>query len=123
MTTSAQDQLSALAHELELPIVLSFHGVEGEIVKVRLNRPKQLNCIPPALHNKFDAFWTKFEQLAPLRVAILTGTGRVFCAGADLKGKLTKKKIQKTNSITFFTCTNNYQHGLTTPTALSTPTA
>lgn len=85
--STAQEQLSALAQQLELPIVLSFHGINSEIVKVRINRPKQLNCIPPWMHNKFDALWTKFEQLAPLRVAILTGTGRTFCAGADLKGK------------------------------------
>lgn len=85
--TNPQDQLRQIVKTHELPVLLEFLGDQQEIVKVILNRPKQLNCIPPWLHEKFDEFWIKFEEIDSFRVAILTGSGRIFCAGADLKGK------------------------------------
>lgn len=83
---TARDELNQVVNDHELPVILEFLGDHAEIVRVTLNRPKQLNCIPPRLHAGFDELWTKFEKLSALRVAILTGAGRVFCAGADLKG-------------------------------------
>lgn len=85
---TAHDDLLSLVTELKLPILVTFHGANRDIVRVQINRPKQLNCIPPNLHNPFDDFWTFFENSGAFRVAILTGSGRVFCAGADLKAWL-----------------------------------
>lgn len=51
---------------------------------VTLNRPKFLNSIPSQYHKKLDDLWTAFENESQLRVAIITGKGKVFCAGADL---------------------------------------
>lgn len=85
---TAQQQLLDLAKSLQLPIIVDFHGDNKEIVQVTLNRPKELNCIPPDLHPKFNEFWTKYEELPAFRVLILTGAGKVFCAGADLKAWL-----------------------------------
>ncbi|KAJ4420529.1 hypothetical protein N0V82_004302 [Gnomoniopsis sp. IMI 355080] len=56
-----------------------------QILLVTLNRPKQLNAIPTTSHPLFDALWRWYDAQPPLRCAILTGTGRAFCAGADLK--------------------------------------
>ncbi|MDI1488749.1 MAG: hypothetical protein OHK93_008025 [Ramalina farinacea] len=52
---------------------------------VTLNRPKQLNCINSAGHRELDEIWTWFDNEPELRVGIVTGAGRAFCAGADLK--------------------------------------
>ncbi|VVT44503.1 uncharacterized protein SAPINGB_P000438 [Magnusiomyces paraingens] len=84
--TLQQDQQTFLnlAETLQLEIVVDFP--HPHVVRVRLNAPKRLNCVPAADHAKFDKLWTLFEELPSLRVVILTGTGRVFCAGADLKG-------------------------------------
>jgi enoyl-CoA hydratase/carnithine racemase len=59
--------------------------LEDRILVVTLDRPKALNSIPTAYHAKLDALWTRFEEDPSLRVAIITGKGKVFCAGADLK--------------------------------------
>lgn len=58
------------------------------VLLVRLNRPKALNCINSEGHIELDQIWTWLDNEPTLSVGILTGTGRAFCAGADLKGML-----------------------------------
>ncbi len=57
----------------------------GEIATVTLNRPDALNALSAGLR---EGLATAFEELATdegTRVVILTGAGRAFCAGVDLK--------------------------------------
>jgi len=56
------------------------------VLLVRLNRPKDLNCINMDGHAELDAIWQWMDGEPSLSVGIITGTGRAFCAGADLKG-------------------------------------
>lgn len=57
----------------------------GAVTIVTLNRPDRRNAVDPAtgvaLRQAFEAFETDNDA----RVAVLTGAGGVFCAGADLK--------------------------------------
>jgi enoyl-CoA hydratase/carnithine racemase len=55
------------------------------ILLITLNRPKDLNCINTPGHYELDALYKWFDAEPSLRCAILTGNGRAFCAGADLK--------------------------------------
>jgi enoyl-CoA hydratase/carnithine racemase len=55
------------------------------VLLVTLNRPKQLNALRREMHYLLDRLWTWYDNEPSLRCAILTGTGRAFCAGADLK--------------------------------------
>ncbi|KAI9878194.1 MAG: hypothetical protein M1830_001586 [Pleopsidium flavum] len=55
------------------------------ILLVTLNRPKSLNCINIEGHIELDAVWRWLDDEPSLNVGIVTGTGRAFCAGADLK--------------------------------------
>jgi enoyl-CoA hydratase/carnithine racemase len=56
-----------------------------EILLISLNRPKALNCINTRGHYELDALYNWFDNEPSLRCAIVTGNGRAFCAGADLK--------------------------------------
>jgi 1,4-dihydroxy-2-naphthoyl-CoA synthase len=56
------------------------------VVLLTLNRPKDLNCINEAGHFELDDVWEWLDQEPALSVGIITGEGRAFCAGADLKG-------------------------------------
>jgi enoyl-CoA hydratase/carnithine racemase len=56
------------------------------VLLITLSRPKSLNCINSAGHKELDAIYNWFDREPALRVAVLTGEGRAFCAGADLKG-------------------------------------
>lgn len=59
-------------------------GVNGNVATVTLNRPDQRNPLSATmLRDLASAFrWCKDET--DVRVVVLTGAGRVFCAGADL---------------------------------------
>ncbi|KAK4169904.1 putative enoyl-CoA hydratase/carnithine racemase [Cladorrhinum sp. PSN259] len=57
----------------------------AHVLLVTLNRPKSLNAIPTAQHSALAALWNWYDTQPYLRCAILTGSGRAFCAGADLK--------------------------------------
>ncbi|KAH8680770.1 ClpP/crotonase-like domain-containing protein [Xylariales sp. PMI_506] len=55
------------------------------VLLVTLNRPSSLNAIPRPQHFALERLWDWFDEEPTLRVAVITGTGRAFCAGADLK--------------------------------------
>ena len=50
-----------------------------------LNRPEAKNAIDPELHKLLWEAWEDYAADDSLDVAILTGSGDAFCAGADLK--------------------------------------
>ncbi|KAF2164356.1 hypothetical protein M409DRAFT_25235 [Zasmidium cellare ATCC 36951] len=55
------------------------------VLLVTLNRPKDLNCINGEFGQELERIWNWLDQEPALTVGIITGTGRAFCAGADLK--------------------------------------
>ncbi|KAK4069388.1 hypothetical protein THAR02_04105 [Trichoderma harzianum] len=55
------------------------------ILLITINRPKQLNCIRHDMHYQLDRLWKWYDAEPALRCAVITGMGRAFCAGADLK--------------------------------------
>jgi len=67
--------------------LLSFPS--PNILLVTFNRPRSLNCVNVASSWELDALFTWFDNEPSLCVAIVTGSGRAFCAGADLKGRFT----------------------------------
>ncbi|MBY0330876.1 MAG: enoyl-CoA hydratase/isomerase family protein, partial [Acetobacteraceae bacterium] len=62
-----------------------FEVVEPHIALVTLSRPEARNAVNGALAAALEAAVDRIEADPEIRVAILTGTGPVFCAGADLK--------------------------------------
>ncbi len=60
----------------------------GAILVVRMNRPERLNALNSELREAMAQTWVMFRESPDLEVAILTGTGRGFCAGEDMKETL-----------------------------------
>lgn len=58
---------------------------QEQIAVITLNRPEALNAITPELSRELGEAWQRFESEEDALVAILTGAGRAFCAGADMK--------------------------------------
>jgi len=55
------------------------------IAYLTINRPEAKNAIDPDVHRLMIEAWADFRDDEALDVAILTGAGDAFCAGADLK--------------------------------------
>ncbi len=60
----------------------------GQIRVIRLNRPKSLNALNTELRREMGAAFQEFQEDDSAEVAILTGAGRGFCAGEDMKEAL-----------------------------------
>ena len=67
---------------MDLPVT---YEQEGNIVTISYNRPDQHNAINGPMREGLNSAWKKFLEDESAWVAILTGVGKTFCAGADLK--------------------------------------
>jgi enoyl-CoA hydratase len=58
---------------------------DGGVAIVTLNRPQAMNALTAALRATLADTFVALEADESIRVVILTGAGRAFCAGLDLK--------------------------------------
>lgn len=61
------------------------YSQDGHVVTITYNRPDRLNAINGEMRDGLNAAWERFRADETAWVAIVTGAGRAFCAGADLK--------------------------------------
>lgn len=54
---------------------------------ITLNRPERLNAVDPLMRLELDALCNEIARNSIVKVVILTGAGRGFCAGGDLKSE------------------------------------
>ena len=59
-------------------------SVEDKIMTILLNRPEVLNAYNRTMHEELLSAFDEADANDDVRVVILTGAGRGFCAGADL---------------------------------------
>ncbi|APE12503.1 enoyl-CoA hydratase [Rhodococcus sp. 2G] len=57
----------------------------GHVLIVTLNRPEARNALSGEMMAIMNEAWDRVDNDPEIRVAILTGAGGAFCAGADLK--------------------------------------
>ena len=62
-----------------------FRKEEG-IATITLNRPQKLNAFTSDMYRSLTEMLEEVETDGDVRVLVLTGTGRAFCVGADVKG-------------------------------------
>ncbi|GAA2003477.1 crotonase/enoyl-CoA hydratase family protein [Brevibacterium samyangense] len=66
--------------------------IDGNVLVITLNRPKAKNAANAAMAQQMDAILTEFEANDSLYAAVITGAGKTFCSGMDLKGFLKGEK-------------------------------
>jgi len=62
------------------------YETEGPLAIVSIDRPAVRNCVDGPTAAELAVAFRRFDADESLAVAILTGVGGTFCAGADLKG-------------------------------------
>ncbi len=60
--------------------------VAERVATVTINRPDALNAVTSRLHHELEQVWLDLAADRAVNAIILTGAGRAFCAGGDVKG-------------------------------------
>jgi enoyl-CoA hydratase len=60
-----------------------LYDIDGAIATITLNRPERLNTIVPRLLEDLDAAVREANRDPAVKVLVLRGAGRAFCAGFD----------------------------------------
>jgi enoyl-CoA hydratase/carnithine racemase len=59
--------------------------IDGAIATITLNRPTAFNAIDLSIAKKLEELAAEVESSDEIKVLVLEGTGRAFCAGGDLQ--------------------------------------
>jgi enoyl-CoA hydratase/carnithine racemase len=60
------------------------YDVADAIATITLHRPEKLNAFTPVMKNELIAAFDEADADDAVRAVVVTGSGRAFCAGADL---------------------------------------
>lgn len=66
---------------MELKVV--HYEVSGRVATITLNRPDRLNSWTGRMHTEYRWALSEADRDRSVRVIVVTGAGRAFCAGAD----------------------------------------
>lgn len=61
------------------------YAVDGRILTITLNRPERMNAFTGQMADELIAAFDQADADDVVKVIIVTGAGRAFCAGADLE--------------------------------------
>ncbi|MFL4949796.1 enoyl-CoA hydratase/isomerase family protein [Streptomyces sp. MMS24-I31] len=67
----------------EIPV---RHETCEHVTRITLDRPEALNALTPEQRERIIGLLARASADPEVRAVVLTGTGRGFCAGADLRG-------------------------------------
>jgi E-phenylitaconyl-CoA hydratase len=64
---------------------LATYELEGHVATITYNRPEALNAINAEMRRALNDAFARFREDEDAWVGIVTGAGRAFCAGADIR--------------------------------------
>src|SRR6266852_6596456 len=70
---------------VSLPDDPALLRIEGPIATITLNRPAAFNSIDLSIAKKLEQLGAEVEASDDIRVLVIEGQGRAFCAGGDLQ--------------------------------------
>merc|ERR1719456_1939045 len=71
--------------------VLKVEKIDGGVLLLTINKPDRMNAWSADLSEDFFEALNTYQNDPEVRVIVLTGEGRAFCAGADAQGRFDEK--------------------------------
>ena len=72
-----------------------LHQADAGVVTITLNRPEALNALNAVMRRELLAAIKAAARDAEVRAIVITGAGRGFCAGADLRGGSGEREFRR----------------------------
>jgi len=69
-----------------MDLTQTHYEIDNGVMIVTLHRPERLNAFTPVMREELIALFTEADLNDTVRVVVVTGAGKAFCAGADLSG-------------------------------------
>jgi enoyl-CoA hydratase/carnithine racemase len=73
------------------------------IATITLNRPERLNAITFEVYHELTDFFAKLRDEKEVRVVVITGAGRAFCSGGDVRDIIGELQGQDAEGLLRFT--------------------
>ena len=67
-----------------MELIHTQYKVEKKIALIMLNRPEKMNAFTPSMRKEMVWLMDEADRDDDVRVVVVTGAGKAFCAGADL---------------------------------------
>ncbi|GAB3877639.1 enoyl-CoA hydratase/isomerase family protein [Terrabacter terrigena] len=116
MTETADDRRPAETPASPAPLLVE---VADGIAWLRLNRPEAMNSLDNALKDALVSALRKVGDDPAVRCVVLTGTGRAFCVGQDLKEHV--RSLGDPSSTLATTVTDHYNPIVTALSTMNKP--
>src|SRR5437879_9234545 len=83
---SGDDSVTCRRHEGKLSMAYEhiLLDIKDRIATITLNRPEKLNAFTGTMGAELNRAFSELDDNDEVRVSVVTGAGRAFCAGADL---------------------------------------
>lgn len=78
-----------------------LYELDGPVLTITLNRPDKLNAYTAVMGAELTDAFQRADEDDAVRVVIVTGAGRGFCAGADISGGANAFDTQAEGSVAF----------------------
>ena len=75
---------------------------KGHLVTITMNRPEKRNALDIELIEGLQAAWWSYQSDDDAWAALFTGSGKAFCAGADIKRLETRNSVKSGNFYRWF---------------------
>jgi enoyl-CoA hydratase/carnithine racemase len=72
-----------------------IYAVDGHIATITLNRPESMNALSPQMGEGLIEAIEEADKDDIVRVVVITGAGRAFCAGGDIKTMLERGEAER----------------------------
>ena len=92
---------------MNTPSSFIYEKTESGIATITLNRPERLNALTFEVYRELTDIFAALRDDEDVRVVVITGTGRAFCSGGDVKdiiGELFSRDVEGLLEFTRMTC-------------------